>query len=371
MFHKMTHEQQALLYLVRLGIGNYIEPGFDFKGVDWRNLIDLSFDQAVVAIAIDGLSKVEGYACPEPVEGRVNGLDVLDSPEMENVKYEWFGEIFHAEEEYSRHQNVFSELVGLLSEQHINVLLLKGLGLPKYYPVSNHRPTGDFDIYTYGQHLDVDNFVSSKGILVDKGYPKHSIFDFKGVTVENHYMYLDSFQTRCEKRVQTFLESLDMDILCEGGYYTPSPLKNYFFLLCHTARHFSGYKSIGLRHILDWGLFLKAEMGGLDLDLVRKKLQEFNLERTNDLFVSLAERVCGLDFSDLLFERLPEEECTSILEYILSDKQRVFPKHFVPRFMYKLKSLAGNYWKYHYLSITMRERVWYSIKYHLSGKAEI
>ena len=59
----MTHEQQALLYLVRLGIGNDIEPGFDFKGVDWRNLIDLSFDQAVAAIAINGLSKVGGCTC--------------------------------------------------------------------------------------------------------------------------------------------------------------------------------------------------------------------------------------------------------------------------------------------------------------------
>lgn len=367
----MTHEQQALLYLVRLGIGNDIEPGFDFKGVDWRSLIDLSFDQAVAAIAIDGLSKVGGCTCHEPVEGRVDGLDTLDSPEMENMKYEWFGETIQAEEEYSRHQSVFSELVGLLSEQHINVLLLKGLGLSKYYPIPNHRPTGDFDIYAYGQHLNVDSLFRKNGISIDCSYPKHSVFIYKGVTVENHYIYLDSFITKCEKKVQKFIESLYADVLNDDGYYTPSPIKNYFFLLCHTARHFSEIESIRLRHILDWGLFLKAEMSGLDLVLVRKKLQDFDLERTNDLFVSLAERVCGLDFSDLLFERLPEEECTSVLEYILSDKQRVFPKHLVSRFMYKLKSLAGNNWKYHYLSITMRERVWYSIKYHLSGKAEI
>jgi len=105
--------------------------------------------------------------------------------------------------------------------------------------------------------------------------------------------------------------------------------------------------------------------------LIRGKFQEFGLERTNDLFVSLAERVCGLDFSELLFERLPEEECTRVLEYILTDKKRVIPKQFIPRFIYKLKTLAGNNWKFRYLSITMRERVWYSVKYHLSGKAEI
>ena len=73
----------------------------------------------------------------------------------------------------------------------------------------------------------------------------------------------------------------------------------------------------------------------MDLQLIRGKLQEFGLERTNGLFVSLAERVCGLDFSDPLFNRLPEVECTRILEYILTYKHRVIPKHFVPRFVYK------------------------------------
>ena len=173
------------------------------------------------------------------------------------------------------------------------------------------------------------------------------------------------------KGVQAFLDSLDGDVLCKGGYYTSSPLKNYFFLLCHMARHFSEFESIKLRHILDWGLFLKAEVGGLDLQLIRGKLQEFGLERTNDLFVSLAERACGLDFSDLLFNRLPEEECTRVLEYILTGKHRVIPKQFVPRFLYKLKTLASNNWKFRYLAITMRERVWYSVKWHLSGKTEI
>lgn len=49
----MTYEQQALLYLVRLGIGNDTESDFDFTGVDWRNLVDSSFAQGVPAITVD------------------------------------------------------------------------------------------------------------------------------------------------------------------------------------------------------------------------------------------------------------------------------------------------------------------------------
>lgn len=38
----MTYEQQALLYLVRLGIGNGTESGFDFAGVVALNILGLS-----------------------------------------------------------------------------------------------------------------------------------------------------------------------------------------------------------------------------------------------------------------------------------------------------------------------------------------
>ena len=79
----MTYEQQALLYLVRLGIGNDTELGFDFTGVDWRSLVDSSFSQAVPAIAVDGLQKL--YESNPSLEL------ALDKPELEALKYEWFG----------------------------------------------------------------------------------------------------------------------------------------------------------------------------------------------------------------------------------------------------------------------------------------
>lgn len=359
----MTQENKALLYLVRLAVGGKLEPVDCLYGIDWKSVVEASYTQALPAIAVDGLQRLYDTVPDLAL--------ALDSPELEGLKYEWFGSTFQAETEYARHQGVFSALVGLLVENNINVLLLKGLGLSHYYPVPNHRPTGDIDIYSYGHHLGIDDIAGEYNIIVNNSHPKESVFEFKGIMIENHYLYLDSFLSRCESKVQAFLETLDEDVLCEGGYYTPSPLKNYFFLLCHMARHFSEFESIRLRHILDWGLFLKAESDGLDMQLVRGKLQEFGLEKTNDLFVSLAERVCGLDLSDLLFERLPEDECNAVLDYILTDKQRVIPKQFVPRFLYKLKTLASNNWKFRYLAITMRERVWYSVKHHLNGKAEI
>lgn len=354
-----------LIMLVRMALGES-DCKVDLSALserDWCELVDLSFDQGVASIAFDGLQKFYNANPSAQLE--------LDKEESEDLKYEWFGETIQSEYDFSRHNAILAELVRRLSERNIRILLLKGLGLSKYYPIPSHRPTGDFDIYSYGHHLEVDKYFEDLGIAVDDSHQKHSVFKFRGETVENHYIYLDSFVTRCERKVQAFLESLDEDVSDDGGYYTPSPLKNYFFLLCHTARHFSEFESIRLRHLLDWGLFLKAEMSGLDLQLVRRKLQEFGLERTNDLFVSLAEKVCGFDFSELLSVRLPEDECTKVLEYILTEKKRENPQRLVPRFWYKLKLLAGGNWKFRYLAFSMGERVWFSVKMHLLGKVEI
>lgn len=64
--HRMTYEQQALLLLARLGVGNDTESGHDFTGVDWRKLVTSSFAQGVTAIAVDGLQKL--YECKHPTK---------------------------------------------------------------------------------------------------------------------------------------------------------------------------------------------------------------------------------------------------------------------------------------------------------------
>lgn len=100
----MRSSTENLLALIRsaFGVGENSSNGELLRGLsvgDWQELIGLSFEQGVAAIAVDGLSKVEGLGL------RVEGLDLLDSPELEDLKYEWFGEVFAREEEYNFSQN--------------------------------------------------------------------------------------------------------------------------------------------------------------------------------------------------------------------------------------------------------------------------
>ena len=50
--------------------------------IDWQEVIDLSFEQGVAAMLVDGIDKVTKTKTAE-------AFDALDSPELEDLKYEW------------------------------------------------------------------------------------------------------------------------------------------------------------------------------------------------------------------------------------------------------------------------------------------
>lgn len=75
-------------------------------------------------------------------------------------------------------------------------MTLKGVGLSTLYPIPSHREGGDIDIYTFSGSESIsdseanqlaDSLIEQQGqkIDVDKT-PKHSVFYFNGILVENH-----------------------------------------------------------------------------------------------------------------------------------------------------------------------------------------
>ncbi len=263
--------------------------------------------------------------------------------------------------------NILNILKGFcieLSQSSVNILLLKGFGLSKYYPVPNHRPVGNIDIFPYGAHDKVNAIIQGKGVNIENSHPKHTVFLYNGVTFENHSIYLDSYQTKAEKKVQSFLEQIENDEQTSDGYYVPSPIKNYFFLLCHMSRHFSEYESITIRHLLDWDLFIKGERQNLDPDFIHSKLKEFDLVMCNDIFTSLAQDVIGVDLSAFIFNEVNQKDKDCIMADILDSKRKVFPKCTFARIVYKMKLLMSIQWKFQYLAFSYWERIVYSILLH-------
>ena len=178
--------------------GNY-SNGYRYSGSDDADEIGWSVEQGVAAIAVDGL----GFANDNDNLNQESLELALDSPELEDVKYEWFGAVFSCEDDYSGYLAKLRELVELYRSEGIRAMVLKGYGLGLNYPIPAHRPTGDIDVFLDDNDDDDpstssgqarlpawrrgDEVIRKRGIAIDYSHHHHSVFSWKGQTVENHY----------------------------------------------------------------------------------------------------------------------------------------------------------------------------------------
>ena len=343
----MSTVEEILISLIRRAIGtaDTVDIPSDFDG--WEELKELSFRQGVAYVAADGLVKVIE---DDPSLTGGNGRRVI---------LPWLANAERSEVEYARHRQVLPEMCRVLHDNGIEkILLLKGLGLSAYYPVPEHRPTGDLDIYTYGQGARVDEVFRSLGIDVDsKRSSKHSKCTFEGIPVENHNHYLENFRSGIESEINGFLPGLEGDILKEGGYYVPSPEKNFWFLACHMQSHFLSLESFTLRHLLDWALFLKGESARLDTLQLMEKARSFNLETFISYMTALAERVSGLDLRAFVTtETDPGTENRMMAEILREKKAEKVDASRRPLLLAgKVFIHISLNWKYRYTGLSFRE----------------
>lgn len=360
----MDSSVNILLQLLRAALGNKAAGGELSPDVDWKEVIDLAFEQGVAAIAVDGLQKSFG-STSSPTEPYAESLELsLDSPELEDLKYEWFGEVFRCEEDYGNYKQTIIGLAKFYQSIGIRMMVLKGYGLSLNYPIPSHRPCGDIDVYLFGSGTDADRLVSEKlGIKVNLENPKHSVFSFKGVTVENHYTFTDVLESNANARTEQVLEKyVGNCVKSDLGCYLPSGEWNYIFLLRHFGKHFGIRTSVNLRQIIDWGLFLKSLPMDFDIDGILKDVKSVGLERLNNLATSLAEDILGFDFSRYITERPSIKERERVFEDIFSAPNAKFSENIIVSFAQRVFCFFSQRWKYKYLPESYTENLWYKVK---------
>lgn len=261
---------EVLYKLVRIALGK--EEDFSLPcGIDWRKVVDLSYEQGVAAIAVDGLQKL--YDCQPNLE-----LE-LDSPELETLKYEWFGSCFDAEQNYAKHLGVIEKLASLYNAQSIPMLLMKGYGLSLNYPVPNHRPSGDIDVYLlgYGSFGDqmAQKFFKCK---VKQNEDKHSVFSIDGISVENHACFVnDTVHPSLKGLNEFFVAEAEKSVEHQVGgarILLPSAMFNALFLPFHCAGHFV-HGEATIRQLCDWACFVKRYGSEVDWNTVRALSEKY------------------------------------------------------------------------------------------------
>ena len=130
------------LYFIRLvssGAGLGAAPVSDTAGTavtpgSWERIYRMAADHGLSAVVWDGICRLPAAQQP-PRETRIR----------------WALSAEKLEERYRHQQQTASKLAARFSEEGLRMLLLKGLGLSRDYPIPEHRECGDIDIYLYGR----------------------------------------------------------------------------------------------------------------------------------------------------------------------------------------------------------------------------
>ena len=308
--YEISKEAQVLLKLLRIALGTEpmasdgrpVEP-FP-QAIDWREVIRLSYEQKVPALAVDGL-KASGY---DPREGK-SGRQL---EELNAVLTPWFEDVKNSEESYAYYLTVLSTLCQIFSANGLKPVILKGYGLSRDYPIPSHRGAGDIDIYLLdedgnngvekGKQIVRDNL----GLEVDEeDNEHHSHFVFKGIDVELHnelcgYWLKKELKSAVDAQMCLLLKETEYG---QNPYIIPSPTFTVAYLFQHMYSH-GCTAFIPFRQLCDLAVFLKKQHQSIRWDTIREVNSMADISTFADVTFIVMQKYFGFSSK--------EYECTSV-----------------------------------------------------------
>lgn len=354
--------KHVYLSLIRLGIGLDAQVP---SSVDWKAIRKLASRQGLAAIALDGVKRLMENAGDDAAAKALSQLDI-------KLKFHWIGQSVVAyEQRYTAYRNTVAELATFYQKHSIKMMVLKGYALSINYPVPSHRPCGDIDIYLFGKYREADEALSGElGIKIDNGHHHHTVFNFKGYAVENHYDIVNVHYGHGNKGLEKILKQLATDDThfteirsaspSSAGspeetvrIYLPSPNLHALFQIKHCMSHFAS-TFISPRLLLDFALFARQYSSSIDWKWLYGVLRDFGML---DFFRYLR-AICieDLGFSREQFGFEEDESAFSLDESlkkrILSDmlspefeEEEPKKKGMIPRVAFKFRRWQANAWK--------------------------
>lgn len=359
----------AFLQLVRLGIGTSKDAKIS-KNIDWRQVKTIADAQGLSAVVLDALN--------------TNSANLTDSMPLQ-MKLEWIGEVLqNYEQRYKSYEYAISSLAEFYNQRGFKMMVLKGYACSLDWPKPNHRPCGDIDIWQFGQWREADATIAKeKGIKIDNGHHHHTVFNWQGFTVENHYDFVNVHAHKAGKEQEVIFKELGQDDSCSvemvdastgsaAKIYLPSPNLHALFLIRHLANHFASME-ITLRQVLDWAFFVEKHTKEIDWKWLVGLLEKYHLKD----FYNCINAICvgDLGFNVKIFPKVQFDP--NLKERILNDILNpefggILPKGFMNRLVYKYRRWKANAWKQKLCYGESRAtEFWTSVKAHLLKPSSI
>lgn len=356
----MQSSNKALLPLVRLGIGHRAET---LSGpVNWNEVQALAERQGLAAVLVDGIESLPDNQRPP-----------------KDLLLQWIGEVIQGYEyRYELYRRAIAELAGFYQEHGLKMMVLKGYACSLDWPKPEHRPCGDIDIWQFGKQKEADDLIAKeKGIKVDTSHHHHTVFEWHGFTVENHYDFVNVYAHKSSAELEKIFKEFGaddshfVDVYGEK-VYLPSPNLHALFLVRHMVSHFAA-SEISLRQVLDWAFFVEKHTNEIDWNWLLELMESFHMKD----FFNLINAICvdDLGFSSNIFPEvrfLPELKERVLSDILVPSFGAAKPSGFITRIAYKYRRWQGNAWKQELCYNESRwESFWYGLWAHILKPSSI
>lgn len=329
-----TKLKDTFLALARLGIGVSGDTTIS-KDIDWVQLKALTEQQGLSAIVLDGIEKL-------PLSYRPPQVLLL----------QWIGEVLSSyENNYAEYEKAISRLAHFYNLYGFKMMVIKGYGLSLNYPKPSHRPCGDIDIWLFGRQKAADTILAGNtDIRIDTSHHHHTVFEWQGFTVENHYDFVNVHAHKSSKELEVIFKELGYDdthIVEINGekVYLPSANLHALFLIKHMVSHFAAAE-ISLRQVLDWAFFVEEHAKEIDWKWLVDLLDKYHMKDFYNCINAICVGDLGFDvkiFPNVQFDPTIKDR---ILADILSPEWGATDQQgFFKRMVYKYRRWQGNAWK--------------------------
>lgn len=330
----MPSTKEDFLSLIRVGIGH---TGSVPTVVDWKVLGALANNHGLLAIMIDGIERLPEQKRPP-----------------KSLLLEWIGNTLHSyEQRYVQYEKAIGKLADLYIQHGYKMMLLKGYACSLNWPKPEHRPCGDIDIWMFGKQKEADEtlrHVLGSDFKIDNSHHHHTVFEWKGFTIENHYDFVNVHADKSSKDLEIIFKDLAMDdsyftAIYNEKVYLPSPNLHALFLIRHMVSHFAAAE-ISLRQVLDWAFFVEKHKMEIDWKWLLGVLEEHHMKD----FFNLVNAICvdDLEFSLNMFptvQFLPSLKERVLNDIIEPEFGTAEPHGLFKRLVYKYRRWQGNAWK--------------------------
>lgn len=352
---------QRLFTLLRLALTDSTADQSAFSGIttsEWRHIYALAVEQGVLAIAYDGILKLdEGY-----------------QPDLE-TKVQWAYNVSNIERIYARQVAVATKLTEAFAEQGVTTLILKGLSTASLYPVPAHRSSGDIDIYLMGEYDKGNQIAAQTGKNVELQYFVHSEFVFDGINIENHRYLINPFVNSYAAYTEEALESMAAGHTVHPivkGAAMPSAEFSILFYLRHASWHFAR-ESVKLRDICDWAVILSHFSNSAMWGDLLQCLEKANLKRFAAILTTVVGSVFGVDYSHIFgdkYEAISARVLADILSFQNPQKHKKIG--FFRALIEKTRNRIGRKWCYDsVVPDSYWGNIWFAIKGYITKPQQI